>query len=177
MKRVPRSEQTREAFRSLFEEGSGDDPKSDLVKLAVRLIVEEALEGEVRDRLQRGYYERGEQMVGHRNGYREGHLNTSEGEVRFAEPQVRDVPGGFRSAVREHVSGRTEGLEHFAVEMYARGLSTRDIEDAFHDEDGRSLLSRTAVSEVTEVPWKEYEDFATRDLEPSTCSSMASQRA
>jgi hypothetical protein len=39
-------------------------------------------------------------------------------------------------------------LEALAVEMYARGLSPRDIEALFADEDGRSLLSRTAVSEV-----------------------------
>jgi putative transposase len=48
--------------------------------------------------------------------------------------------------------------------MYARGLSTRDIEATFSDEEGRSLLSRTAVSEVTEKLWEEYEAFATRDL-------------
>jgi putative transposase len=48
--------------------------------------------------------------------------------------------------------------------MYARGLSTRDIEALFADEDGRSLLSRTAVSEVTERLWAQYEAFASRDL-------------
>ena len=51
-----------------------------------------------------------------------------------------------------------------AVEMYARGLSTRDIEAVFADADGRSLLSRTAVSEITERLWAEYEAFAGRDL-------------
>jgi len=50
------------------------------------------------------------------------------------------------------------------VEMYARGLSTRDIEAVFADADGRSLLSRTAVSEITERLWAEYEAFAGRDL-------------
>ena len=50
------------------------------------------------------------------------------------------------------------------MEMYARGLSTRDIEALFADEDGRSLLSRTAVSEVTERLWAQYEAFASRDL-------------
>jgi transposase-like protein len=34
----------------------------------------------------------------------------------------------------------------------------------FSDEDGKSLLPRTAVSEVTERLWEEYEAFATRDL-------------
>jgi transposase-like protein len=62
------------------------------------------------------------------------------------------------------VRGRTEELEALAVEMYARGLSTRDIEAVFADANGRSLLSRTAVSEITERLWAEYEAFASRDL-------------
>ena len=51
--------------------------------------------------------------------------------------------------------------------MYARGLSTRDIEALFTDETGKSLLSRTAVSEITERLWAEYEAFASRDLRSS----------
>jgi transposase-like protein len=47
--------------------------------------------------------------------------------------------------------------------MYARGLSL-DIEALFADEAGKSLLSRTAVSEITERLWTEYEAFASRDL-------------
>ena len=49
-------------------------------------------------------------------------------------------------------------------DYYARGLSTRDIEVLFADTDGRSLLSHTAVSEITERLWAEYEAFANRDL-------------
>lgn len=66
--------------------------------------------------------------------------------------------------IRTLVKGRTEELERLAVEMYARGCSTRDIEAIFTDEEGRRLLSRSAVSQVTEVLWEEYEQFATRDL-------------
>ena len=54
--------------------------------------------------------------------------------------------------------------ERLAVEMFARGLSTRDIEAAFRDASGASVLSRTAVSQVTERLWQEYEAFAGRDL-------------
>src|SRR5215831_12957177 len=46
--------------------------------------------------------------------------------------------------------------------MFARGLSTRDIEAAFRDASGASVLSRTAVSQVTERLWREYEAFAGR---------------
>ena len=74
----------------------------------------------------------------------------------------RDEP--FRSDLRAHLKGHSEGLEDLAVEMLARGLSVRDIEDAFREESGRLLLSRTAVSEMGERLWADYLGFAKRDL-------------
>jgi transposase-like protein len=62
---------TREAPAALIE-GRLSSPagRSELVELATRLIIREALEGEVRDALDRGYYERGEApSQGHRNGH------------------------------------------------------------------------------------------------------------
>ena len=100
----------------------------------------------------------------HTNGYRTGKVKTAEGAVDCSAPQVRDTPEPFVSRVRAALSGRTRELERLAVELYARGLSTRDIEDAFTDETGRRLLSRAAVSEVAEPLWAEYEDFCKRDL-------------
>ena len=40
----------------------------------------------------------------------------------------------------------------------------RDIEDAFKDETGRLLLSKTAVSQLGERLWEDYQAFAGRDL-------------
>jgi putative transposase len=48
--------------------------------------------------------------------------------------------------------------------MYARGLSVRDIEAAFTDTRGNSLLSKSAVSQITERLWADYQAFAGRDL-------------
>jgi transposase-like protein len=48
--------------------------------------------------------------------------------------------------------------------MFVRGLSTRDIKDLFQDAQGQRLLSRSAVSEMTEVLWKECKAFGERDL-------------
>jgi putative transposase len=59
--------------------------------------------------------------------------------------------------------GHSDVLERLAVEMYARGLSTRDIEDALQEATGDRLLSRTVVSQLTEVLWAEYEAFSERD--------------
>jgi len=55
-------------------------------------------------------------------------------------------------------------LERLAAEMYARGSSTRDSEDALEDETGDRLMSRTAVSQITEALWDEYEALAEQDL-------------
>jgi hypothetical protein len=70
--------------------------------------------------------------------------------IEFAVPQVSDTAEPFRSPIRQVIRGRTEELERLAVEMYARGLSVRDIEAAFTDESGRCVLTKSAASEVTE---------------------------
>ena len=162
MPRLAALERTREELRALMGGDIGTAAgRSDLVRLALRLIVEEALEGEVSDALGRGRYARGEgDKTGYRNGYRTGKVKTAES----AAPQVRETPAPFVSSVRSALSGRTRELERLAVEVYVRGLSTRDIEDAFTNESGRRLLSRAAVSEVTERLWAEYKDFCKRDL-------------
>ena len=164
--RIPASMRTREALSALIE-GRLASPagRSELVELATRLIVEEALEGEVRDALDRGYYERGEAPgQGHRNGHRTYHLKSAEGGLEYSAPQVAGLAQPFRSALRDHLKGHTEALESLAVEMLARGLSVRDIEDAFKDETGRLLLSRTAVSEIGKQLWEDYQVFKSRDL-------------
>jgi len=165
MERIPASERTREKLKAMFEGSSDVGGTSELVRLAARLIIEEALEGEARDALGRDYYARGAAPgAGHRNGYRAGRLRSAEGAIEYSAPQIADRAEPFRSAIRELVRGRTAELEALAVEMYARGLSTRDIEALFADGAGKSLLSRTAVSEITERLWAEYEGFAGRDL-------------
>ncbi len=162
-KRVPASQSTRKRIEALIsgKEGQGGE-RSELVKLAAELIIEEALEGEVEELVGREYYARGG-GDGYRNGYRRGKLDTAEGRIDYAVPQVRGIEG-WRSAVRSALGGRTEELERLAIEMYARGLSVRDIESAFVDESGRCVLTRSAVSVVTERLWEDYQAFASRPL-------------
>jgi putative transposase len=166
MERIPASERTREQLKALMEgKAEAIESNSDLVRLAARLIIEEALEGEAEDALGRGYYVRGAAPgAGYRNGYRPGRLKSAEGSIAYSAPQIADRAEPFRSRIRALLGKRTAELEALAVEMYARGLSTRDIEALLADESGQSLLSRTAVSEITERLWAEYEAFASRDL-------------
>ena len=81
MKRVAAPERTRERLRALMDGRLGTAPdRSNLVLLAAQLIVEEALEAEVRDEVGRERYERADgEASGYRNGYRTGRMKTAEG--------------------------------------------------------------------------------------------------
>lgn len=163
MARVPASERTRNELKEMMNGKSSTD-RSALVRQAARLIVEEALEAEAGEALGRGYYEHGAGERGYRNGYRRARVRSAEGEIEFAVPQVSDTAAPFRSQIRDVIRGRTEELERLAVEMYARGLSVRDIEAAFTDGTGGCALTKSAASELTERLWADYQAFASRDL-------------
>ena len=115
-RRLPASQRTREELTSLIEGRlSTGSAKDELVKLATRLIVEEALE-EAGDAVGRGYYEHGAQPgQGHRNGYQTGQLKTAEGLMEYSAPQVTGRAEPFRSQIREHLKGHAQGLEDLAI--------------------------------------------------------------
>jgi len=168
MRRVSPSMIAREELQRLLA-GSADretNVVSALVETVTRLVVEELLEAEQADYLGgRGRYERRvEGQVGSRNGYEPGRIRTAEGPIDVAVPQVRGAGAPFRSSLMSFLDGNSEVLDRLVTEMYARGLSTRDVEDAFRDATGELLISKTAVSEITDQLWVDYQAFITRDL-------------
>jgi putative transposase len=168
MRRVSPSMIAREELQRLLA-GSADretNVVSALVETVTRLVVEELLEAEQADYLGgRGRYERRvEGQVGSRNGYEPGRIRTAEGPIEVAVPQVRGAGAPFRSSLMSFLDGNSEVLDRLVTEMYARGLSTRDVEDAFRDATGELLISKTAVSEITDQLWVDYQAFITRDL-------------
>jgi putative transposase len=169
MNRIPPSQRIGKQFEQLMNQGldGEEEVTSMVVRLGIERLVQEMVEQEVTDYLERGHYERRrpeQQHRGYRNGYEPGRMRTAEGEIVVQVPQVRDAPATYRSRLMVFLRGNSDVLERLAVEMYARGLSTRDIEDALEEATGDRLLSRTAVSQITEVLWDEYEAFAERDL-------------
>lgn len=163
MRRVTASEATRKRIAEMLRKVEGLD-RSELVRQAARLVIEEALEAEVSEALGRGDYDRGlGGSPGQRNGYRCGKLEGAEGRIEYSVPQVRGL-AGWQSEVKAALGGKTEELERLAIEMYARGLSMRDIEAAFTDNEGRCVLSRSAAGRVAEQLWVDYQAFAIRSL-------------
>jgi putative transposase len=169
MHRIPPSQKIGKKFEQLMDQGLDreEDVTSTVLRLGIERMVQEMVEQEVADYLERGHYQRRrpeQEHRGYRNGYEPGRIRTAEGEIVVQVPQVRDAPETYRSRLMTFLRGNSDVLERLAVEMYARGLSTRDIEDALEEATGDRLLSRTAVSQITEVLWDEYEMFAERDL-------------
>ena len=79
-----------------------------------------------------------------RNGYGKKTLKSELGECEIAVP--RDRNGEFSPVVMEKGQTRSDDLENRILAMYAKGLSTRDIEDHLRDihgvEASASLISK-----------------------------------
>ena len=102
--------------------------------------------------------------MGSRNGYEPARVRTAEGACEVAMPQVRGAGQPFRSSLMSFLDGNSEVLERLVSERYARGLSTRDVEEAFRDATGELVISKSAVSEITDRLWADYQAFVSRDL-------------
>lgn len=172
---LPPSEQVTKLTKSLLEaeRQEGENLLSDLMKLGLQKLVQETLEAEVTSFLGRERYERGagynedagDAPRAWRNGYKDRSVRTAEGRVPVRLPQVRNTEEPYRSKVWPHIKSNSDALNNLVIEMYARGLSTRDIEMTFTDpETKKMLLSKSQTSEITEVLWEEYEAFTKRDL-------------
>jgi transposase-like protein len=84
----------------------------------VERLVQELLEQEATDYLERGHYQRHQpeqEYRGYRNGYEPRRMRTAEGEVTVQVPQVREAPETYRSRLMADLSGRSDVLERLAV--------------------------------------------------------------
>ena len=138
MHRIPPSQKIGKKIDEVLRQGldGEEDVTTAIIRLGVERLVQELLEQEATDYLERGHYQRRQpeqEYRGYRNGYEPRRMRTAEGEVTVQVPQVRDAPETYRSRLMTDLSGRSDVLERLAVEMYARGLSTRDIEDALRE--------------------------------------------
>jgi len=171
-KRIQPSMRIREEIFKIIEgmkhEGSFyEDPMQALMNKSKELVIQEMLEQEATEHLGREPYERNSEMAyyqGHRNGYEPRKMKTTEGKVNVHVPQIRGGEEPYRSKLTSFLKNNTDVMNKLVVEMYVRGLSTRDIEQALETSTGEKLLSHRSVSTITEVLWEDYQRFCGRDL-------------
>ncbi len=166
-KKVRPSDQKRKMIEQVVTgECETEDFLSQLLKLGAEQILQETLEQERTEFLDRDWYARNhpKKSTGYRNGYQDRSVKTAMGTLDLRKPRVRNTEVPFESKVLQRLDAIDQRLAHLTIEMYTRGLSTRDIEATLLDHDGRPLVSRSSVSRITEALTAEYEDFIARDL-------------
>lgn len=163
---LPPSEQMRKRLFDLLDgKTQTEEFLSELIRQNSERFIQQVLEEEVTEFLGRERYERAEEQPrGYRNGYRDKTFKTAEGRLKVRRPRLRDTEEPFESGLLARMDSLEQRVEKLALEMYVRGLSTRDIEETLVDQDGEALLSRTSVSRICEQLHEEYEAFCQRDL-------------
>jgi transposase-like protein len=142
---------------------SGEALWSALVRLSTERVLQEALEPEQAEALGRSRYERQPTPQGYRHGDEDGTVQTAEGVFRLQLPHVRGLRAPYRSTLWAALGRTSDVLTRMIVEMYAGGMSQRDIESALEKALGQFVVSKSAVSAITERLTHEYEAFRTRD--------------
>jgi transposase-like protein len=166
--KIQASAEKNKLFEALLNDEGEGSPFKNFIKRGVEKIIQETLELQVTEFLGRDYYAHRESDAphkGYRNGYYDRSVLSTEGRMNIRVPRVRDTEEDFESNIVRRLAELEENLKELAREMYVRGASTRDIEQAFIDkETGKPLLSKSSVSELNKSLWDEYERFSTRDL-------------
>lgn len=166
MKKVSAKEQKRKQYEE-YVRAEGVLTLEQFQKAGMERLLQEVLESEVNDHLGRKHYEHTtskEALRGYRNGYYDRYIKSAEGRYHVRHPHLRATKTPFVSRILSSFKQMHEGLKRLAVEMYVRGLSTRDIEQTLIDENGKPILSKSVVSELNQRLYAEYERFRQQDL-------------
>jgi transposase-like protein len=125
--------------------------------------MEQMLEAELSDHLGYDRYEtKGRNSGNNRNGHYERKLRTSNEDVEIQVP--RDRKGSFEPQILPRYGKNTNELEEKILGFYARGISTRDIQDSLHEMYGVDV-SHGLISQVTDKIWDQVEEWQNRPLE------------
>lgn len=111
-------------------------------------------------------YERYEAKGGNSGNSRNGHypkkVRTSNGETTIQV--ARDRNGEFEPQIVTKYEANTNELEEKIIGLYAKGQSTRDIQETLAELYGVDI-SATTVSQVTDKVWPLVEAWQNRPLE------------
>ena len=170
---VPPSAEIEERIDRLLAVGVGENPREslELARLGARLIIQRAVEDEFDAWLGRARYERrpeyqrGLRNSGLRNGFRPRRLQTAEGELEVAVPQVREAAETFAAKLfpRTPKLLRTEPLKALVIGAFVRGLSMRDVE-SLCEKAGLGKLPKSTAQRICTELRERFEQFKRRDL-------------
>jgi putative transposase len=149
---VTEEEKTRKAFfKELLREHpiqTGQDLNT-LVREFVSSVIGDGLEAELDEELGYSKYDyKNKQTDNSRNGSYEKTLHTSYGDTEIKVP--RDRQGEFEpQLVKKHQNTLTQDMEEKIISMYAKGMTTGDMESHVRELYGLELSDST-ISRITD---------------------------
>ena len=136
----------------------------DMINNLIKNFIEKMLKGELTEFLNYDKYDSAGKNSGNsRNGNYSRNFQTKYGVIEKLEVP-RDRNNDFQTALFEPYKRRDDWLEQTVIQMYARGLSTRDIANLIEQMYGQKY-SATSVSNLTDIAVKEIEQWKNRPLE------------
>ncbi len=141
---------------------TGEDLSSLSAKL-VKLTVEAAMRAEMENHLGYPPYSPAGHHTGNsRNGTTPKIVKGDHGEVRIETP--RDRLGSFEPEIIKKGQTRITGMDEQILCLYAKGLSTREIVEAFEEMYGANV-SAGLVSQVTNAVIEQVREWQHRPLD------------
>ena len=129
----------------------------DFSETLTKFNVERALNAEL------DYHLETEEAPNTRNGYSAKTLHTEDGAIELITP--RDRKATFEPALVKKGQRRFTSMDDKILALYARGMTTRDIVDAFK-EMYNADISPALISKVTDAVMDEVLIWQNRPLEP-----------
>lgn len=136
---------------------------ANLSKHLLKMTVERAMDAEMDEHL--GYEKHasaGKHSGNSRNGYTPKTLKGNFGEVDINTP--RDRNSTFEPQLIKKGQTRVTDFDQQILSLYAKGMSTRDIADAFKEMYGADV-SHALISRVTDAVMDEVNAWQTRPLD------------
>lgn len=110
-------------------------------------------------------YERSEERLGYRNGYRPRSLATQVGDIDLLIPKLR--AGGFLPSILEPRRRVDQALYGVVMEAYIGGVSTRKVDALVAALGVQSGISRSQVSRICQDIDEQVQAFLNRPLQES----------
>ena len=102
----------------------------EILKDLIADIVQSMLEAEIEDELGYSKYDyQNKETTNSRNGYYPKTITASDGEFVVDIPRDRDREGIFEPKVVKKYENDISSIEDKILSMYAKGMTTRDIQD------------------------------------------------
>ena len=165
-KRSPEEQARREKIRELLQTSgiSSMEDIQNLFKETIAEFMENGLDAELDDELGYTKYDyKNKNTDNSRNGHSNKTLRTSFGDVEVSVP--RDRKGEFEpQLLKKNQTSISQDIEEKILSMYAKGMTTSDIEEHIRDIYGVEV-SDTTVSRITDKILPIAREWQQRPLE------------